>query len=127
MIRIDDVNIPGDVNSLKNKILKEDYSERFDDIRQAMVITSHYKYGSARRNFGPRGGVDALETLKMCIEKFEETHNTEYLADAANYAMFRFMFPKEGEFYKPTDSGGSAGISGISQKEMERLRNDSWV
>ena len=127
MSRIDEVNIPGDVNSLRDMILREDYSEKFDDIRKAMVITSHYKYGAAKNNFGDFGGVDAIETLKMCLEKFEQTHNTEYLADVANYAMFRFMFPREGEFYKPTDSNGSAGLSGISEKEIERLRTNSWV
>lgn len=127
MSRIDKVNIPGDVNSLRDMILREDYSEKFDDIRKAMVITSHYKYGAAKNNFGDFGGVDAIETLKMCLEKFEQTHNTEYLADVANYAMFRFMFPREGEFYKPTDSNGSAGLFGISEKEMERLRTNSWV
>lgn len=127
MSRIDEVNIPGDVNSLRDMILREDYSEKFDDIRKAMVITSHYKYGAVKNNFGNLGGVDAIETLKMCLEKFEQTHNTEYLADVANYAMFRFMFPREGEFYKPTDSNGSAGLSGISEKEMERLRTNSWV
>ena len=96
-------------------------------IRKAMVITSHYKYGSVRNNFGDLGGVDAIRTLKMCLEKFEQTGNTEYLLDVANYAMFRFMFPREGEFYKPTDSDGSAGLFGISEKEIERLRNNSWV
>lgn len=127
MPRIDGIDIPGDVNSLRDLILKEDYSEKFDDIRKAMVITSHYKYGAVKNNFGDLGGVDAIETLKMCLEKFEQTHNTEYLADVANYAMFRFMFPKQGEFYKATDSNGSAGVSGITQKEMEKLRNNSWV
>ena len=127
MSKIDGIDIPGDVNSLRNMILKEDYSEQFDNIRKAMVITSHYKYGAAKNNFGDLGGVDAIETLKMCLEKFEQTHNTEYLADVANYAMFRFMFPKQGEFYKATDSNGSAGVSGITQKEMEKLRNNSWV
>lgn len=126
MSRIE-VDISGDVNSLRDMILKEDYSEKFDDIRKAMVITSHYKYGAVKNNFGDLGGVDAIETLKMCLEKFEQTHNTEYLADVANYAMFRFMFPKQGEFYKATDSNGSAGVSGITQKEMEKLRNNSWV
>ena len=127
MLRADDMNIPGDVNSLRDKILKNDYSEEFDSIRKAMVITSHYKYGAVKNNFGDLGGVDAIETLKMCLEKFEQTHNTEYLADVANYAMFRFMFPKQGEFYKATDSNGSVGVHGITQKEMERLRNNSWV
>ena len=69
MPRIDGIDIPGDVNSLRNMILKEDYSEEFDNIRKAMVITSHYKYGAVKNNFGDLGGVDAIETLKMCLEK----------------------------------------------------------
>ena len=108
-------------SSVHDDILKQDYSERFDDLRKAAVVVSHYKYGSVEDNFGACGGVDAIETIKMCLEKFEKTKNVEYLVDVANYAMFRFMYPKDGEFYKPTDSSESAGIYGFSQKEMERL------
>lgn len=122
-MRVDERGLIGDAASLYNRILKGDYSEKFDEIRKASVITSHYKYGPAENNFGINGGVDAIKTLEMCLDKFKETKNTEYLVDVANYAMFRFMFPKDGEFYKPTDSSQSAGISGISQKEMERLRS----
>lgn len=122
-MRVDERGLIGDVDSLHNRILKRDYSEKFDMLRKAAVITSHYKYGALEDNFGDNGGVDAIKTLEMCLDKFKETKNTEYLVDVANYAMFRFMFPKDGEFYKPTDSSQSAGISGISQKEMERLRS----
>ena len=107
------------------EILKHDYSDKFDELRKAAILASHYKYGSAKDNFDRYGGVDAIGTLKKCLDKFEETKNTEYLIDVANYAMFRFMYPKDGEFYKHTDSDESVGISGISQKEMERLRSDN--
>lgn len=115
-------------SSAHDDILKQDYSERFDDLRKASVVVSHYKYGSVENNFGKYGGVDAIETIKKCLDKFVETKNVEYLVDVANYAMFRFMYPKDGEYYRPTDSSESAGISGISEKEMERLRsNDLWA
>jgi hypothetical protein len=122
-MKVDERELAGDVGALSNRILKKDYSGKFDMLRKASVITSHYKYGPVENNFGTNGGVDAIKTLEMCLDKFKETKNTEYLVDVANYAMFRFMFPKDGEFYKPTDSSQSAGISGISQKEMERLRS----
>ena len=97
-------------------------------VRKAAVIVSHYKYGAVEDNFGKCGGVDAIETIQKCIDKFKETKNVEYLIDVANYAMFRFMYPKDGEFYRPTDSSESAGISGISQKEIERLGSDNlWA
>ena len=72
---------------------------------------SHYKYGPARKNFGG-GRVDALATAELCIEAFKKDHNTEHLVDAANYLMFRYMFPMPGEFFKATDSDGSVGTVG---------------
>ena len=67
------------------------------------------------------GLVNALESHDMCIQKYLETGNTEYLCDAANYLMFEFMYPqKEGAYFKATDSSESAGISGISVNEMNK-------
>lgn len=100
-------------------ILKTEYSEKFDDIRKGLIEQSYYKYGPAAKNF-KRGYVDAIGSLKMCLNKFEETKNLEYLADVANYAMFRFMFPKEGEKFSYTSSKDSAGIDGISVNEMKK-------
>lgn len=94
-----------------NEILNEDYSEQADEIRKCMVIMSHYKYGSAENNFG-EGRVDAIGSCEKCLKKFRETKNTEYLLDAMNYLMFRYMFPLPGEFYRGTDSGDSAGTVG---------------
>lgn len=48
------------------------------------------------------GRFDALETAKMCIEAFEKDKNTEHLLDAANYLMFRYMFPFPGEYFRAT-------------------------
>ena len=93
-----------------NDINKE-YSEEFDRARKSRVHASYYKYGPARKNFG-EGRVDAIGSLELCLEKFKKTHNTEYLLDVANYAMFRYMYPMPGEFFKATDSDGSAGTVG---------------
>lgn len=65
------------------------------------------------------GRVDALETAKVCIDAFEKDHNTEHLIDAANYLMFRYMYPYPGEYFKPTDSNGSVGTVG-TPINMER-------
>ena len=107
---------------MKDTILDSEYSEEFDNLRKNRVAISYYKYGPARMNF-KRGYVRALGSLKKCIKKYEETHNTEYLCDAANYAMFEFMFPMyEDAYFKATDSNESAGIEGISINEMEQLK-----
>lgn len=94
-----------------NDILKQEYSEQFDKERKNRVEVSFYKYGPARKNFG-EGRVDAIGSLELCLDKFKKTHNTEYLLDVANYAMFRYMFPMPGESFKPTDSNDSAGTVG---------------
>jgi hypothetical protein len=104
--------------SVTDDILKTDYSLQFDEKRKALVVQSHYKYGRAGRNFAT-GNVDAIGSLEKCLAKFKETGNTEYLLDVANYAMFRYMWPQSGEYFKHTDSDESAGIVGMSVNEME--------
>ena len=94
-----------------NEVSKREYSAQFDKERQNRIEVSYYKYGSARDNFGS-GRVDAIKTAELCIEAFKKDHNTEHLIDAANYLMFRYMFPLPGEFFKATDSSGSVGTVG---------------
>lgn len=96
----------------------KEYSHDFDKMRENRVHTSYYKYGSAEINFGEKL-VDARGCIDLCLRKFDKTGNTEYLLDAANYCMLRYMYPQGNESFKPTDSGESAGIVGISVKEME--------
>lgn len=102
-----------------NDVLKTEYSEHFDELRKNRVEVSFYKYGPAKRNFGEHL-TNAIEDLKLCLEKYLETHNTEYLCDVANYAMFEFMFPQfsDGHF-RATDSSESAGIVGFCIRDIE--------
>ena len=111
-----------------SKIGKErpkEYSDKFDELRQNRVELSFHKYGTAADNFGMKL-VNALESHDMCIEKYKKTGNTEYLADLANYAMFRYMWPAKGEYFKHTDSSESAGIEGMSIKEIEAYRDNNY-
>lgn len=65
--------------------------------------------------------------MKLCVDKYIEMGNTEFLCDAANYLMFEFMYPQhEKAHFRATDSSESADIVGISEKGMERYRNDSF-
>ncbi len=92
-------------------MISKEYSEAFDKERKYRVEVSYYKYGPARDNFGS-GRVDALATAERCLDAFKKDHNTEHLVDAANYLMFRYMYPMPGEFFKATDSNGSVGTVG---------------
>ena len=53
----------------KEIILKTEYSNKFDEIRKDLVVQSYFKYGKASRNF-VSGYVDAIGSLKKCIQKF---------------------------------------------------------
>lgn len=92
-------------------MMSKEYSEAFDKERKYRVEVSYYKYGPARDNFGS-GRVDAIATAERCLDAFKKDHNTEHLVDAANYLMFRYMYPMPGEFFKATDSNGSVGTVG---------------
>lgn len=91
--------------------MKREYSDRFDKERRNRVEVSYHKYGSARDNFAS-GRVDALKTAELCIDAFKKDKNTEHLLDAANYLMFRYMYPYPGESFKATDSSESVGTVG---------------
>jgi hypothetical protein len=88
-----------------------DYSTEFDSLRKNRVEISHYKYGPARKNFG-EGRVDAIKTAELCLDAFKKDGNTEHLVDAANYLMFRFMYPMPGESFRATGSSESVGTVG---------------
>ena len=105
------------------EILRQEYCEEFDERRKKAMVCSYYKYGPIKENF-QKGLVDAIGSLKKNLKKFEETGNTEYLVDVANYAMLRYMYPKEGEGYKPTDSLQSAGVDGMPINEMKKFQEE---
>lgn len=104
-------------------ILNKEYCWEFDEKRKNAIIMSYYKYGPSKENF-KKGMVDAIGSLKKNLKKFEETGNTEYLIDVANYAMFRYMYPQGNESYRPTDSNGSAGVDGITINEIKAMKED---
>ena len=95
-----------------------DYSLEFDRLRKNRVEVSTYKYGPSQKNFG-EGRVDALKTAELCLEAFKKDGNTEHLVDAANYLMFRFMYPLPGEEFRATGSSESVGTVG-TPINMER-------
>ena len=95
-----------------SEILRQEYSEQFDKERKYRVEISYHKYGPARDNFAG-GRVDAIKTAEICLDAFKKDGNTEHLIDAANYLMFRYMYPWPGESFHPTDSSGSVGTVGI--------------
>lgn len=108
-------------NKDTDKILKTEYSERFDDIRKKAMINSYYKYGPASDNYGTYRCMDALGNIEKRLQKYRETGNTEFLADLANFAMLEFMYPSiEGAKYTPTTTD-ACEIVGFSINEIRNF------
>lgn len=85
-----------------------EFSERFVTAMVARMALSFFKYGAVAHGFPAK--VNAIETLQLCLQKYADTGNGEYLVDAANYAMIEFMHPRHPDaHYRPVDSKDSAG------------------
>ena len=98
--------------------IDEEYSNKFDELRKNRAEMSYYKYGSAKKNYKNRLS-NPIASAMLCIAKYEDTHNTEYLCDAANYLMFEFMYPQyDDSHFRATSSDESAGRDGICYKDL---------
>ncbi len=76
-------------------------------MRNRMAVSFH-KYGPVKAVFPHK--VSALNSLQTRLREYERTGNTEFLIDAANFAMIEFMHPSHKEaHFKGTDSNESPG------------------
>ena len=85
-----------------------EFSEQFIAGMANRMAVSYHKYGPVAAAYPLR--VDAIASLNQRLDKYAETGNTEFLMDAANFAMIEFMHPAhpEAEFVA-TDSDASPG------------------
>lgn len=85
-----------------------EFSPEFAQGMLNRMSMSYFKYGLVKDAYPDK--VDAIASLKARLEKYVATGNTEFLIDAANFAMIEFMAPRHPHaFFKPTDSRDSPG------------------
>ena len=106
-------------NEKVKEILATEYSEEFNALCKNRVIEGFYKYGPIAVNFG-EGFTDAIKDIELCLAKIKETGNTEYFCDIANYAMYGWRYPANGQSFKASPTEESAGRSGSSYRELEQ-------
>jgi hypothetical protein len=100
-------------------VLKTQVSDTFLAGMVARMEMSYFKYGDVREAYPEK--IDALASLQQRLRKYEDTGNTEFLMDVANFAMIEFMFPrKEGAFFQATDSDQSPGRTTTLGIETDR-------
>lgn len=72
------------------------------------MAVSFHKYGDIRLAYP--ADVDAIESLRQRLGRYEEDGNLEWLMDVSNFAMIEFMLPRHPQaHYRPTDSAESPG------------------
>lgn len=80
----------------------KDFSEDFVQKMRNRMETSLHKYGRVKDN---RAKIDFVENIKTRLRKYEETGNTEWLIDAANFCMMEFELPAHQQaHFRPTSS-----------------------
>lgn len=90
------------------EILKTEFNETFVQGMRDRMVMSFYKYGALTQAYPDH--VNAVGSLTDRLREYAKTGNTEFLIDAANFAMIEFMHPRHPTaFFKPTDSDASPG------------------
>lgn len=87
---------------------RDDYVAALQKMLNRMAVSEH-KYGPIENNYpSPKC---ALDNLVERIRMYEETGNTEWLLDAANFAVIEFLRPShEAPHFRATDSDESPGL-----------------
>ena len=106
-----------------NILVASEFNEQFIQGMSDRMSMSYYKYGPVRQAFPKL--VDAIQTLKLKLLEYEETGNTEFLIDVANYAMIEFTLPKHlNAHFKATDNKDSKGRLWNKEVDFSHRRND---
>lgn len=81
----------------------------FGHMTNRMTFSGH-KYGPVRDSYPTR--IDALTCMKQRLNKYHETHNIEWLIDAANFILIEAMCPRyEDAVFHATSSDESPGLA----------------
>lgn len=105
-------------------VLKTEFSEPFIAGMKDRMVVSFFKYGPIAAGFPHK--VNAVTSLTDRLRKYAETGNTEFLMDAANFAMIEFMHPSHpNAFFEGTDSDQSPGRRSARGGRVDHRGNDA--
>lgn len=107
-----------------DEILGTETSLAFMDGMKDRMLVSFHKYGPVAEAYPHK--VDAITSLTDRLRKYAATGNTEFLIDAANFAMIEFMHPRHPEaHFRPTDSDESPGRRVLKTGTVDHRDNAS--
>jgi len=110
------------MNKKMHKILKTEFSPDFVTHMQQAMTVSFYKYGPITDGFPHK--VDAIGSLMERLRMYTKTGNTEWLIDAANFAMIEFMLPRHPHaHFEGTDDNASPGRRAVKSGLLDDREN----
>jgi hypothetical protein len=106
-----------------SEILSTEFSDEFVEGMKSRMVVSYYKYGKVSDAYPEK--VNAITSLTDRLRKYAETGNTEFMIDAANFAMIEFMHPSHpSAFFEGTDSDQSPGRRSRRGGTIDHRGND---
>jgi hypothetical protein len=108
-----------------------EFSPEFVKGMKARMDVSYFKYGRVADAFPHK--VDAIASLMQRLRLYANGDpakgiapgNTEYLMDAANFAMIEFMHPRHPDaYFKGTDDDGSPGRVALKTGKADKRDNN---
>lgn len=101
---------------------KTEFSEDFVQGMKNRMHVSFFKYGPVADAYPFK--VDAIASLMQRLRKYAETGNTEWLIDAANFAMIEFMHPRHPHaYFAGTDDDASPGRVALRTGKEDKRDN----
>lgn len=107
-----------------SNVLATEFAESFVQGMRDRMVVSFYKYGPVADAYPHK--VNAITSLTDRLRKYAETRNTEFLIDAANFAMIEFMHPSvDGAFFAGTDDDQSPGRRAARTGTVDKRDNST--
>ena len=100
-------------------ILSTEWSYKFEELQKKAMVMSYYKYGKINQNHKQDNLMDAVSNLKKRLERYEETGNTEFLVDVANFAMIEFMCPQHPKAHFKGTDGDAVELIGFGVNQIK--------
>ena len=95
------------IKTLPN-VPESEFNQTFIQGMADRMAVSYFKYGKVSMAYPKL--VDAIKSLHLRLEKYEQTGNTEFLMDVANFAMIEFAYPRHPKaHFEAKDSKDSPG------------------
>ncbi len=105
-----------------------EFSRAFVQGMADRMAVSFCKYGALAEAYPTR--VDAIRSLKARMDRYDRDGNTEWLMDAANFALIEFLRPRHPDaHYTPTDGKASPGRQWHGEVDPSQRGNapETWT